>query len=608
MYQQQQRIYFDTIKPKEDVPLMGATTAKDDRERNQGERGESFPGDVNELALIHEISQRISASLDLENTLHAIVSASAELIPCSLVEVSLWDEKTHMLTTQAIDCEPDRSYPVGQSYPPGEGYTGWVVRHRVPLIIPDVAAQEDIRPHLLEGEKPFKAYAGLPLLAGERFLGVLVLVADQVGAFNKKDQQLLQALAGQAAIAIQNAHVYEELAARNKELSALFKISDTANRTHHLDDMLQEVLEKVVEVTNAHGGGIRLYQPEENIVVLAAHHGLSESYLKKARVFPLSEEIVGWVARTRKPTLSNDMWVDERVSPEIRELLDEVGHRSLAQVPLQSQGELLGTLGVTADTSHFFSEEDLKLITAIGQQVGVAIANFRLRQERIIKERQAAVGRVAASVAHDLRSPLGGILRSAEFLARPELKPETRRKLSQAIVSLAQRLTNSTQEILDYVRGNKLSFDLETVTLTDYLNETLTLMEVDFSDRGIEVIKKYSYQGPVELDPQRMAQVIVNIATNARDAMPSGGKFIVSTQESEGRVEIRFQDTGPGVSEEIKDSIFKPFFSKGKREGAGLGLAIAHRIVEEHRGELCLECSGKGGATFLVSLPLPDRD
>lgn len=562
--------------------------------------------DRDEFTLISEISGRVSASLDLEETLDAVVSGAAELIPCALVEVSLWDQHANMLTTQAIKTEPDRAYPIGQSYPPGEGYTGWLVRHQKPLFIPDVSAREDIRPHLLPGEKPFQAYAGLPLLAGDEFLGILVLVADEVGAFDERDYHLLQTLADQAAIAIQNAHVYEELAHRNKELSALYRVAETANRTHNLKELLQEVMEQVVEVTHADGGGIRIHKPHKKEVVLIAHQGLSRTYLNQARVFPLSEEIVGWVARSGQPTLSDDMWTDERVSPKVRELIQEVGHRSLAQVPLRAQDQILGTLGVTAEKVGYFSEEDLKLLTAIGQQVGVAIENVRLRQERLTEERQAAVGRVAASVAHDLRSPLGGILRSAEFLARPELKPETRQKLSQAIVSLVKRLTNSTQEILDYVRGEKLSFDLQQVSLPDYLNETLTLMEVDFSDRGIEVIKEYGYQGPALLDPERMAQVIVNIATNARDAMPAGGKFIVSTKKEEGRIEMRFSDTGPGVSEEIRDRVFEPFFSKGKREGAGLGLAIAHRIVEEHQGEMKLERSRGQGATFLVILPHPE--
>lgn len=585
---------------------MDTNTAHTDQERKRNQEV-GFPhSDADELTLINEISRRISASLDLESTLNAIVKASAEMIPCSLAEVSLWDEKTNLLTTQAIECEPDRTYPIGQEYPPGEGYTGWVVTHRRPLFIPDVEARKDIRPHILPGEKPFKAYAGLPLMAGDRFHGVLVLVADQVGAFNERDLRLLKTLADQAAIAIQNARVYEELARRNREMSALFQVAETANRAHNLEELLQDVLDNIVEVTNADGGGIRIFRPDEEKVVLIAHHGLSEKYIKKAGVFPLSEEIVGWVARSGQATLSGDMWTDERVSPEVRGLLKEVGHRSLAQVPLKAQNDILGTLGVTAESPDYFSEEDLKLLTAVGQQIGVAIANFRLRQERLTKERQAAVGRVAASVAHDLRSPLGGILRSAEFLARPELKQETRQKLSRAIVSLAKRLTNSTQEILDFVRGSKLTFEIEQVQLPEYLDETLTLMEVDFSDRGIEVIKNYRYSGPVLLDPDRMSQVIINIATNARDAMPRGGKFIVSTKKADQRIEIRFSDTGPGVSEEISGRIFEPFFSEGKRDGAGLGLAIAHRIVEEHQGELVLECGEAQGATFLVALPSPE--
>lgn len=585
---------------------MGTHTANPDPRVNGSDRLDRLSTD--EFKLLNEINRRISASLDLEITLDAIVIASADLIPCDLAEVSLWNSKSKRLTTKAIHSSPKRSYPVGQSYPAGKGYTGWLVRHRKPLFVPDVEAYEKIQPHLLPGEEPFKAYAGCPLLAGDRLLGVLVLVADQAGAFKRHDLHLLQTLADQAAIAIQNAHMYEELAHRNRELSVLCSVAEAANRAQNMEELMQRVLDQVVEVSQADGGGIRVYHREKDEVELVAHYGLSEAYLKKARTFPLSEEIVGWVARSGQPSLSDDMWSDQRVSPQIRDLLKKVGHRSLAQVPIRAQEEVLGTLGLTSETRGFFTKEDLKLLNAVGQQIGVTMANLQLRQERLSKERQAAVGRVAASVAHDLRSPLGGIMRSAEFLARPELKQETREKLSQAIVSLVKRLTNSTQEILDYVRGEKLSFELNQVSLPAYLNKMLTLMEVDFSDRGIEVNKEYRYRGPALLDPQRMAQVIINIATNARDAMPSGGSFNVTTEKRGQNVEIRFSDTGPGIPVEIREQIFEPFFSKGKREGAGLGLAIARRIVEEHSGQLVLEQEREEGASFLMSLPLPEVD
>jgi GAF domain-containing protein len=558
---------------------------------------------IEETLILNEVARRINASLDLQATLDAIVAAAAELIPCALAEVSLWDEETEMLTLQALQCEPACTFPVGHSFPPGEGYTGWLVRHRHPLLVPDVEARDDIRPDLLPGELPFEAYAGVPLMAGETLVGTLVLVANEKGAFDADDMCLLQALAHHATTAIGNARLYEQLRRRHRELSALYSVSEAAHHPLGLEDLLQDALDRVVEVTGAGGGAIRLLDPSTRQLVLAAHRGLSAVYARQAERFPLAEEIVGWVARTAQPTLSDDMWTDARVSPPVRQLLQEVGHRSLAQVPLCTEDQVVGTLGIVARPPGFFGEDDLKLLIAIGQQVAIAIANARLRQEALTAERLAAVGRVATSVAHDLRSPLGGILRSAEFLARPEISPATRQKLGRAVVSLARRLLDATQEILDYVRGERLPLKRILCSLPVFLDDVLTVMEVDFSDRGIEVVRDCRYGGQIVMDADRMAQVVYNLAANARDAMPHGGTFAVETCQVGDRVELRFADTGPGVPPDLQERIFDPFFSHGKRQGAGLGLSIARRIVEEHGGELRLESSTERGATFVVSLP-----
>ncbi len=203
---------------------------------------------VEEALIFNELAGRISASLDLAVTLDAIVAAAAELIPCALAEVSLWDAASQTLTLQAIRCEPDRTYPLGQSFPAGEGYTGWVVHQRQPLLVPDVEARQDIHPHLLPGERPFKAYAGVPLLAQDSLLGTLVLVADQAGAFGPADLRLLQALAHQAAIAIRNARLYQQEARRRRELSALYAVAEAVNRPGDLDQILAEGLGQAIVV------------------------------------------------------------------------------------------------------------------------------------------------------------------------------------------------------------------------------------------------------------------------------------------------------------------------------------------------------------------------
>ena len=552
-----------------------------------------------QMLILNEVARRINASLDLQATLDAIVAAAAEMVPCALAEVSLWDLEAEMLTLQAIQCEPERAFPVGHSFPPGEGYTGWLVRHRRPLLVPDVDTREDIRPQLLPGELPFQAYAGVPLLAGETLVGTLVLVSEERGAFDASDMRLLQALAHHATIAIGNARLYEQVTRRNRRLSALFAIAEAVNRPGDLDRILKEGLKQVLAVTGLEMGAITLIDCSTGTLALHCQVGMSPGFQTWLQEQLGEKSLAAWPEG--EGFLIEEIPSDgAEIPPQVR----EEGIRLTAEVPLFAEGGLVGILNIATREPRLFTSDERSLLQAIGYQLGTAIANAQLRQEVLTAERLAAVGRVATSVAHDLRSPLGGILRSAEFLARPEISPATREKLSEAIVSLSRRLINSTQEILDYVCGGQLPLRCSPCSLSDFLDGVLAVLEVDFGDRGIEVVRDCRYQGQAVLDAERMAQVVYNVAANARDAMPEGGTFTIATHQSGDQVELRFSDTGPGVPEELRDRIFEPFFTYGKREGAGLGLSIARRIIEEHGGKLWIEGGEEGGATFVLSLPL----
>jgi len=466
-----------------------------------------------------------------------------------------------------------------------------------------VDARDDIRPQLLPGELPFQAYAGAPLLAGETLIGTLVLVSEEKGAFDASDMQLLEALAHHATTAIGNARLYEEATHRNRRLSALFAIAEAVNRPGDLDRILEEGLRQVLAVTGLEMGAIALGDARTERLALQCQQGMSSG------LQGWLEEQLGQKSLAAWP--EGEGFQIEEIPPDgtgIPPQVQEEGIRLTAEVPLFAEGELVGVLSIATREPRPFTAEERSLLQAIGYQLGTAIANAQLRQEALAAERLAAVGQAAASVAHDLRSPLGGIVRSAEFLARPEISPATREKLSGAIVSLSHRLLNSTQEILDYVHGGRLPLRRAPCSLAAFLDQVLTVMAVDFSERGIEVVRDCCYEGQVVMDAERMAQVVYNVAANARDAMPEGGVFRVTTRstpmKNEDRVELRFRDTGPGVPPELAERIFEPFFSHAKREGAGLGLSIARRIVEEHGGELWVECGAEPGATFVVSLPL----
>lgn len=730
-----------------------------------------------ELALINRIAQRVNANLELQATLDAIVEAVVELVPCSLVEISLWDPVEEMLSLQAIRCSPERTLRINQVYPPGRGYTGWVVRNKQPLLVPDVEARKDIRPDLLPGELPFKAYIGLPLLCREELIGTLVLVHDQANTFDEKDLRLLESLSEQAAAAIRNARLYKELNGLYEEtqrkarrLAALNAVASVINQPLSLQEILDQAIAKVIDVMETEAGGIRLLNQETGELPIVASRGLSPELIRNTRSLFLGEGIVGDVARSGIPQVIKEVGREPRESsssimvkagfhtfavvplrakevivgtlgvvtrqqrdftPEDMELLaaigDQIGvavenarlyadlarhvrqleavhavaevvnrtqeldrilneglkqilavtglemgaialanpkdrllsvqasqgmsgefvswldekfeskpleadtwpagidffieepalvHSTLprqvieeglrlyAEIPLFAEGQLVGVLIVATRGPHSFTPDEKVLLQAVGHQLGTAIADARLRQEALDAERLAAIGRVATSVAHDLRSPLGGILRSAEFLTRPELAPATRDRLNQSVVSLARRLIHTSQQILDYVQNERLTLQRTPFRLAEFLDEVLSVLEIDFSDQGIEVEKKLAYRGEVCLDGDRMAQVVYNLASNARDAMPAGGKFRVSTRRVGDQVELVFSDTGPGVAEQLVERIFEPFVSYGKRQGAGLGLAIARRIVEEHGGTIRLERVEGWGATFVINLPL----
>lgn len=562
---------------------------------------------VEELALVNRIARQVNASLDLRLTLNAIVEAVAELVPCSLAEISLWDAEKEMLILQALRCDPERAFPLGQVYPPGRGYTGWVVRNKRPLLVPDVATREDIRPDLLPGELPFKAYLGLPLLCCDQLIGTLVLIHDQANTFGEQDLRLLESLSEQAASAIHNASLYkqlnglyEETQRQAQKLAALNAVAAVINQPLSLQEILDQAVAKMVEVMEADGGAIRLLEPGTGDLVQVAFRDKSPDEIPVVERFHLEDRIVDWLNRFQGGMVFQDPAND----PRLAYLGRSVAHiRTLAVAPVVTRKKTMGIIGVSTIQSREFTTEDLNLLSTIGHQVGVAVERDHLYRDSLNAERLAAIGRFATSVAHDLRSPLGGILRSSEFLARPELTPATRQKVSQAIVSLTRRLINTSQQILDYVQKDRLSLHRVSCNLSEFLDEVLSVLAVDFSDQGIEVEKMLHYKEEVWIDGDRMAQVIYNLASNARDAMPNGGKIRMRTRKAGDQIEIIISDTGPGVPEELGERIFEPFVSHGKRQGAGLGLAIARRIIEEHGGTIRLQSVKGWGATFVITLP-----
>lgn len=233
------------------------------------------------------------------------------------------------------------------------------------------------------------------------------------------------------------------------------------------------------------------------------------------------------------------------------------------------------------------------------------ITEYKQLEERLIhSERLAAVGNTVSHIAHEIKNPLaiiGGFARQLRKV--PALSDKDRQKLA-IIEEEVARLEGLIAEMRDFVKRaapKKQAGDLEPL-----LDEVLALFQPAFEEQHITVRREKAEGLPVlNFDPQQIRQVLINLVKNALEAMPQGGQLTVATRLEGDHVKVNISDTGPGMTPEVKASIFKPYFTT-KEKGTGLGLAICRNILEEHGGCLLAESAPGQGSTFTVQIPVKE--
>jgi len=219
-----------------------------------------------------------------------------------------------------------------------------------------------------------------------------------------------------------------------------------------------------------------------------------------------------------------------------------------------------------------------------------------------MQDRLAAVGRLSAAIAHEVRNPLTSIAGSASLLAEmPDLNDDHRRLL-QIVTRESERLNGIITDFLAYSRNKKFNF--ATVNLIPGLEDALTLLEHRMSAQktGIKIERRYATNEVVVIaDGDRMKQVFWNFCENAVRAMKKGGTLTVSVEEHGGDWQLSFADTGPGMSPQMVEKIFEPFQSQFEG-GTGLGLAIVYQIVQAHEGKVFVRSKQDHGCTFVLRL------
>lgn len=349
--------------------------------------------------------------------------------------------------------------------------------------------------------------------------------------------------------------------------------------------------------------------------------------LLAARGHPLPGELSaldgGPLSRADLWSVSLQINIDGPDHTDLHPLLIQYEMSSVICVPVSRGAENRSVLlAARSKDQPIFSEADLEMFTILSRQAATALDNARLYTElrgtihqleesqlKLIQaEKMAALGRLTASIAHEVNNPLQAVRNCLHLVNRDELPLEKRMAYLATANSEVERLIVTMRQMLDFSRpstGDRTSTDLNALIET-----VLFLIDKQLQKQNIQIKKRFAQNLPnVIVARNQIQQVFLNIILNAMEVMPDGGKIEIQSRQNGNHVEVSFADSGPGIPEEHHSRIFEPFMST-KNQGTGLGLSVSYNITEAHGGKLELVASSgrkrKRGACFRVTLPLPE--
>jgi signal transduction histidine kinase len=287
------------------------------------------------------------------------------------------------------------------------------------------------------------------------------------------------------------------------------------------------------------------------------------------------------------------------------QLLETHGDEDGALVPLMARSGLVGMLVLGRRRgSRTYSRAEVRNLSVLAARAALAIENHLYHRELIASERMAALGTMAGMLAHDFRGPMTVIRGYAETLMDDDAPPSAGEVHERAdlIIRMVDRLERMTAETLDFAReGGRVS--LRTVNLATTLHELAEGLPLEFPGLEVDADIRVDAGTQAALDVDKLHRAVGNIAANARDAMGGAGRIHLEARIQEEELVLIVGDDGPGVPEAIRERIFDPFVTLGKKGGTGLGLAVARRFVEDHDGSIQLLAEGPG-ARFRLAMPL----
>lgn len=394
--------------------------------------------------------------------------------------------------------------------------------------------------------------------------------------------------------------VDEEIKMKIDQLQMIIKAAELVNSTIKIDEVLKNIVEVATELTEADRGTLYLIDHEKNELwsLIAMGTEIKEIRLK------IGEGMAGYVARTGEILNIKDVSKDGRYRSDFDKASGYETKNALTFPIKNKKGEIIGVLQLLNSKKGEFSKYDEELLNAMSIHSALALQNAEMVEKLLQVERVQSLGKMANFLIQDIKKPILVSKRYAEHLKNKNLSPDNVQIIDMLLEQL-NHVADLVQAVSSYSEGKAILHTLNislNKTLTDYAARIGTYVE----SRNCKITNEFDKDVTVKLDVKEFYQCYMHIIKNACDAMPDGGDIIVATKkdDKEKKVKIFFKDNGLGIAESLKEKIFEPFFTQGKKEGTGLGLSITKQIVEAHNGKIEVQSSLGEGATFIVTLPI----
>jgi signal transduction histidine kinase len=550
------------------------------------------------LAALYNVSRLIGSSLDLEEVLNQSMDAIIQLTGAERGFLMLIDQEGELDVKAARNLE--RETLNEDEFAISRTIIRSVAESGEPVVTTNAAQDPRFSEQSSVVRYSLRSIQCAPLRARGKVIGVIYVDnRARSGLFTQADLDMLSAFASQAAVAIENARLFQQtdqaLAARVEELQVMQEVDRQLSATLDFHKVMELTLHWALRVTHADGGSIYMVDRESGQPSLVAAH-------------PEQAGAEEGEAQDRGLVVARRLLESGELS--VMNVEEDGAVVTQMGVPVQCEGQTIGIIALMRAGAGSLGEEAQKFVTRLASHAAIAISNAQLYEA--VREANRAKSEFVSVVTHELRIPMTSIKGYTDLIGMVGSLNEQQTGFVDTIRNNVARMTTLVNDLSDVSRieTGRLSLEVEDVNFREVVEQALEATRTQIEERKHSLQVELSDDLPVVRgDPKRLVQILVNLISNAYKYTPEGGSISIRARREGSSVRCEVEDTGIGMTPEEVDKLFTKFWRAADdhvrdQPGTGLGLNIAKNLVELHGGQIEVKSQKDTGSTFAFSMPV----